>query len=199
MPAFALVDVQSAAGLETLRRTNLCAIESVARTISRSGVRRVLLANYTAGRAEKALLERFGLEVESISVAADGSGFLEDIRRRSMEAVMHRFAPGRVRPDLVIFTDDHVAFGGLLALALRGVKVPGDTSVITLSNRGAASVWPQSLARIEVDSLADGKALAAHAVAKIEGRPAPEVSWRTRFIPGETFPFSINSKQRRRS
>ena len=110
---------------------------------------------------------------------------------------MRRFAPGKARPDLVIFTDDHVAFGGLLALALRGVKVPGDTSVITLSNRGAASVWPQSLARIEIDPLADGKALADYAVAKIEGHPAQEVSWRTRFIPGETFPSSINSKNRR--
>ena len=112
---------------------------------------------------------------------------------------MRRFAPGEARPDLVIFTDDHVAFGGFLALALRGVKVPGDTSVITLSNRGAASVWPQSLARIEVDPLADGKALADYAVAKIEGRPASEISWRVRFIPGETFPSSINSKHRRGS
>ena len=112
---------------------------------------------------------------------------------------MLRFTPGREHPDLVIFTDDHVAFGGLLALALRGVKVPGDTSVITFSNRGAASVWPQSLARIEVNPLADGKVFADYAIAKIEGNPSPEVSWRIRFIPGETFPSSVNSKHRRGS
>ena len=197
VPAFAFVDVQTAVGLETLRRTDVCAIESVVRVIQRSGVKRVLLANYTAGQAETALLERFGLEVESLSVVADGPSFLEDIRRRSMEALLQRFAPKRPRPELVVFTDDHVAFGGLLALALRGVRVPEDISVITLSNRGAAPAWPQTLARIEVDPIADGNALAAYAVAKIEGRPAPTVSWRMRFIPGESFPYSIKSKQRR--
>ncbi|MBQ3290352.1 MAG: GntR family transcriptional regulator [Kiritimatiellae bacterium] len=188
VPALAFVDIQAAPGLETLRRTNVCAVEPVAHAIRNVGVRRVLLANYAGGLAERKMLEQFGLEVESISVEANGPNFLEALKRRSMEALLERFAPGRPYPDLVIFTDDHVAFGGLLGLALRGVKVPEDVSVITMSNRGCAPVWTHSLAQIEVDPISDGETLADYAVARIECRPAPAVSWRVRFISGESFP-----------
>ncbi|MBQ3343203.1 MAG: GntR family transcriptional regulator [Kiritimatiellae bacterium] len=197
IPAFALVDVQAAPGLETLRRANLCALESVARAIRQAGVHNVLLANYTAGRAEKELLEQFGLAVEFVMVDASGLNYLEDLKRRSMEVFMERFAAGRPRPELVFFTDDYVAFGGLLAMATRGVSSPGDVGVITMSNRGAAPVWPHTLARVEVDPLADGATLAEYAIARIEGRPTPECSWRVRFIPGDTFPHCARPRRKR--
>ena len=110
---------------------------------------------------------------------------------------MERFAAGRPRPELVFFTDDYVAFGGLLAMATRGVSSPGDVGVITMSNRGAAPVWPHTLARVEVDPLADGATLAEYAIARIEGRPTPECSWRVRFIPGDTFPHCARPRRKR--
>ena len=192
VPALAFVDVQKAPGLETLRRpVGVCAIEHVAEVVFKAGVCKVLLVNYVGGREEKKLLEKFGIEVEAISVDASGPGYIEDIKRRSMAALLDRFAPGRSRPDLVFFTDDYVALGGLLALAMRGVRVPDDVGVITLSNKGAAPVWPLSLSRIEVDPVADGETLARHAIARIEGREAPDSSWSARFVKGETIPHPI--------
>ena len=191
VPKLAFVDVQTAPGLDTFRLSNVCAMEPVVRAISRAGVRCVLLVNYAAGRAEQELLERFGIEVESISVEASGPNFLEDIKHRSMKVLLERFAPERSRPDLVFFTDDYVAFGGLLALAQRGVSSPGDVGIITMSNRGFAPVWPCTLSRIEVDPIENGKILAAQAVARIEGRPSLDVRMQQRFISGETFPCSV--------
>lgn len=191
VPALAFVDKQEAPGLDKFRRSNIRDMEPVANAICRAGARRVLLVNYADGSAERALLERFGMEVEPISVKASGPNFLEDLKHRSMELVFDRFAPERSRPDLVFFTDDYVAFGGLLALARRGVSSPGDVGIITMSNRGVAPVWSHTLSRIEFDPLSDGEVLADHAVARIEGRPAPDVRMRQRFISGETFPCSV--------
>ena len=189
--ALAFVDRQTASGLDTFRRANVCAMEPVAQAMLRAGVKRVLLANYAGGQTERELLERCGVEVESISVEAAGANFLEDIKQCSMELLLDRFAPERPRPDLVFFTDDYVAFGGLLALAQRGVSSPGDVGIITMSNRGFAPAWPHTLSRIEVDPLSDGEVLAEHAVARIERRPSPDVRMRQRFISGETFPCSV--------
>ena len=194
VPALAFVDRQTASGLDTFRRSNICAMESVAQAMLRAGVERVLLVNYAGGQMERDLLERFGIEEESISVEASGANFLEDIKQRSMELLLDRFASRRSRPDLVFFTDDYVAFGGLLALAQRGVSSPGDVGIITMSNRGFAPVWPCTLSRIEVDPLSDGEVLAEHAVARIEGRPSPDVSMQQRFISGETFPCSVEQQ-----
>ena len=191
VPALAFVDRQTASGLDTFRRANVCAMEPVAHAICRAGIRQVLLVNYAGGQSERELLERFGIEVETITVEASGPNFLMDIKQRSMELLLDRFASERPRPDLVFFTDDYVAFGGLLALARQGVSSPGDVGIITMSNRGFAPVWPHTLSRIEVDPMADGEALAAHAVARIERRPVPEIRMLQRFISGETFPCSV--------
>ena len=112
-----------------------------------------------------------------------------------MAALLERFAPGRPRPDLVFFTDDYVAFGGLLALAMRGVRVPDDVGVITLSNKGAAPIWSLPLSRIEVDPVADGEMLARHAIARIEGCEAPDPSWSARFVRGETIPHPARGRK----
>ena len=188
IPALVFGGIRKECEIEKIDRSSRHAAQDIMRTIVRSGVRSVLLVNYAGGAEERKLLEEGGVEVESISVAAEGPNFLEVLRRRSMEAVRERFAPGNPRPDLIFFTDDHVAQGGLLGLALCGVSSPGDVGIVTMSNRGSAPVWPSSLACIEFDPVDDGENLADRVVAKIEGRAAPEREWKLRFVKGETFP-----------
>jgi DNA-binding transcriptional regulator YhcF (GntR family) len=190
IPALAFVDVREVPGIEMLRRTAVCAVRSVVNAVVKAGIKRVMLVNYAGGAEERELLERRGVEVESVSVEAVGPNFLEMLRRNSMETVFERFAPGRPHPELIVFTDDHVAHGGLLGLALRGVASPEDIGIITLSNRGSAPVWPRTLARVEIDPEDDGVKLAETIIAKIERRSVPETGWWSRFVKGETFPCS---------
>ena len=98
---------------------------------------------------------------------------------------------GRCLPDLLYFSDDYLASGALVALSEARVDVPSRTKVVTLTNRGNMPVWSKGLARIEVDTAAEGRLCAEYALAMLEGRDnisAPILEGR--FIPGETFPVN---------
>lgn len=68
-------------------------------------------------------------------------------------------ANGRL-PDVILFTDDHLAEGGLLALMERGIRVPEDVKVVTHANRGSGPCWVGPLTRLEMDPIAQGSAIA---------------------------------------
>ena len=105
-----------------------------------------------------------------------------------MEAVVGRFAGKRNLPDLLLFSDDYVAFGGLVGLAACGIRVPDEMRVLTLANVGFEPVFPVPLAQIRIDPRANGAAIAAKVLARMEGRsfsdplPSPE------FVAAASFP-----------
>ena len=85
----------------------------------------------------------------------------------------------------------HLASGALVALSEARVDVPGRAKLVTLTNRGNMPVWSKGLARIEVDTAAEGRLCAEYALAILDGRdniPAPILEGR--FIPDETFPVN---------
>ena len=54
-------------------------------------------------------------------------------------------------PDVVLFGDDYVAQGGLIALKKHGVRIPEDVAVVTHANKGHGPVWEKPLTRMEMD------------------------------------------------
>lgn len=63
-------------------------------------------------------------------------------------------------PDLILFRDDHLASGALLALAMAGVRIPEDVRVVTWMNRDYGPIFTKPLTRMEMDIAAAGAKLA---------------------------------------
>lgn len=96
--------------------------------------------------------------------------------------------PDGYRPDMIVFQDDYIAQGALLALTASGIRVPEDIQVITLSNKGLGPVWIKPLTRIEVDGAAEGEAIAQLALDCLRNRRPYDRNrlTQTTFIPGAT-------------
>jgi len=94
----------------------------------------------------------------------------------------HRSSP----PDAILFDDDYLAAGGIVALLGCGLRIPKDVKVVTYSNSGDEPVAGVTLARIEVDPVSYGDTVAAYVLKLLAGRRVapPCISWR--FIPGES-------------
>ena len=105
-----------------------------------------------------------------------------------MDAVIGRLGGKKDLPDLLLFSDDYVAFGGLVGLAACGIRIPDEMRVVTLSNVGFEPVFPVSLAQIRVDPRANGAAIAAKALARIEGRSFVEPLPEPEFLAAASFP-----------
>ena len=113
----------------------------------------------------------------------------DEVAHAAYAMVDRWFRRGRARlPDVVFFTDDYVAQGGLLALARHGVRIPEDVSVVSFANKGHLPIWDRNLARIELDPVAHGIAV-AQAVRDFlhGGQFPPGLSLGSVWIPGETF------------
>ena len=191
-PALAYVDVQSGGGLETIRFSSARNMISIAKKIRAAGVRKILVAEYSRMPLFDRLCEKMGMKLEHLTIRPkEGSRYLVSLKERAMEAVIGRLGEKRDLPDLLLFSDDYVAFGGLVGLVACGMRIPEEMRVLTLSNIGFEPVFPVPLAQIRIDPRANGAAIAAKALARIEGRsfagtlPSPE------FVAADSFPVPI--------
>lgn len=76
-------------------------------------------------------------------------------------------------PDVLLFTDDHLAQGGVLALMERGIRVPEDVRVVTHANRGLGPYWIKPLTRLEMDPVAQGAAVSKAVLDYFKTRSLP--------------------------
>ena len=91
-------------------------------------------------------------------------------------------------PDVLLFTDDHLAQGGLLALMERGVRVPEDVKIVTHANRGLGPFWVKPLTRLEMDPVAQGAAVAQAVLGYFKTRNLPSgLVLGSEWKPGRTF------------
>lgn len=91
-------------------------------------------------------------------------------------------------PDVFLFTDDHLAHGGLLALMERGIKVPEDVKVVTHANRGLGPFWVKPLTRLEMDPVAQGAVVAKAVLDYFRTRALPsDIVLGSDWKVGETF------------
>ena len=113
----------------------------------------------------------------------------EGVARESYAIIDGWFRNGRPRlPDVILFPDDYLAQGGLLALRKHGVRIPEDVSVVSFANKGHLPLWDQQLTRLEMDPIAHGTVLAKAVRTYLHGKPFPSgivlgTVWKT----GETF------------
>ena len=188
-PALAYVDVQSGGGLETIRFASVRNLVSIAKTIKAAGVRKVLVAEYSRMPLFDRLCKKMGLKIEHLTIRPkEGPRYLVSLKERAMDAVIGRLGGKKDLPDLLLFSDDYVAFGGLVGLAACGIRIPDEMRVVTLSNVGFEPVFPVSLAQIRVDPRANGAAIAAKALARIEGRSFVEPLPEPEFLAAASFP-----------
>ena len=120
----------------------------------------------------------------------DRYGANESMVRGAMEAFLRRFeSRGRSwLPDLLYFSEDHVASGALTAMLASGVRVPNDVRVATMSNWGLGPVFPVSLTRLEMNPFEHGNALAQMALDYMKHKkPQGRRSVPLKFIEGDSF------------
>ena len=113
----------------------------------------------------------------------------EGVAREAYAIIDEWCRNGRPRlPNVILFTDDYLAQGGLLALCRHGVRVPGNVSVASFVNKGHLPIWDQPLTRLEMDPIAHGAALAKAVRTYLHGKPFPSgIVLGTVWKPGATF------------
>ena len=169
------------------------AFADMAAAMRARGIRRVVEFDTERRIDRECKLAMFsaGLEVRRILCRWDDESpwTLVDVRRCGHDAVAKFLAVARNRrnlPDAILFDDDYLASGGLVALLEAGLRIPEDIKVATFCNRGDEPVAAVSLARIEGDPIVCADAAADYVLAVLAGKhpalPRPEYT----FIPGDS-------------
>jgi DNA-binding transcriptional regulator YhcF (GntR family) len=113
----------------------------------------------------------------------------EGVAKAAYSIVAGWFREGKPSlPDVILFTDDYLAQGGLLALRSRGIRIPEDVEVVSFSSKGHLPIWDQKLTRMEMDPIAHSAVLAKAVRAYLHGGTFPsDLTLGTVWRPGETF------------
>lgn len=146
----------------------------------------------TMDRSFKSQFFESGISVRYVLCEWDKSDSwtLSDVRQCGYEAVKRFFEDARNRkhpPDVILFDDDYLATGGIMALKECGIRVPDDVRLVTYSNRGnEPSGGGVTLAKVEADPVSYADTVAAYVLELLSGRQLapPRISWR--FVPGES-------------
>ena len=165
------------------------AMDDVVRLIHRKKVRKVTLIEYRPFPEIHRCLTKAGIPFASFEVRPmTGVGYLERISRKGYE-LTRKFLLSRKRPgsDLVFFTDDFIARGGMCAILEAGLKVPEDLGVITFSNRGNMPFFPLKLTKIEADPFDLAHMIVDEILRRIAGLPPREITLPVQFVPGDSF------------
>ena len=129
-------------------------------------------------------------KVEVTTLKVRNPGNPEAVAHGGFSAVRDFFLlrRGKPLPDLVLFTDDYVAQGGLIALKNLGLRIPEDIAVVTHANKGHGPIWEKPLTRIEMNPERHGVALAKAICRQLTGTGFPEnLTLGSVWCKGETF------------
>ena len=90
-------------------------------------------------------------------------------------------------PDVVFFHNDNTAFGGMAALAARGLSVPGDIGVVGFNALEIGRVLDRPLTTLATPRRQIGQTAAAHLLARLAGvAPPPRTALPGRLVEGAT-------------
>ena len=167
------------------------AIANFVRHCVRAGVKRVTQVRFEGNETPDANAALAAKEIKCGWMTVprmDGLGRYEGIERSAYNVFMN--LPRSGFPDVFLFWDDFVAQGALTAFLGRGLRVPSDIKVVSLSNRGLGPVYSEALTRFECDASEAGERVAAFTLALLaKGRlPAPPAIT-PHYVFGRTFPY----------
>ena len=167
------------------------AIANFVRHCVRAGVMRVTQVRFEGNETPDACAALAAKEIKCNWITVprmDGLGRYEGIERSAYNVFMN--LPRSGFPDVFLFWDDFVAQGALTAFLGRGLRVPGDIKVVSLSNRGLGPVYSEALTRFECDASEAGEKVAAFALALLaKGRLPPPPAITPHYVFGRTFPY----------
>ena len=167
------------------------AIANFAAHCARSGVKRVVQVRFEGNEtpSAKPALSPLGIRCGWKSVPRmDELGRYEGIERSAYNVFMS--LSRSEFPDVFLFWDDFVAQGALTAFLERGIRMPGDVKVVTLSNRGLGPVFPEPLTRFECDAAETGEKVASFALSLLaKGRLPSLPVVAPHYVFGRTFPY----------
>ena len=157
----------------------------------RSGVKRVTQVRFEGNDTPDArsALAGAGIASQWMTIPRmDGLGRYEGIERSAYNVFMDM--PRSKFPDVFLFWDDFVAQGALTAFLRRGLRVPDDVKVVTLSNRGLGPVYSDPLTRFECDASETGEKISAYALSLLaKGRLSQPPVISPHYVFGRTFPY----------
>ena len=163
------------------------------KAMHKAGVRRILEVDMerSIDRGFKNQLFEAGIAMQRIMCATDVDDrpHISSVKNCGHSAVADYFADPRHRahpPDAVLFDDDYLAVGGIVAILEAGLRIPDDIKVVPFANRGNEPVLGVSLARIENDPETYGNAVADYVLANLAGRKVKPPQIEYRFVPGES-------------
>ena len=142
-----------------------------------------------------------GIKVKTWNVRrAAGMGHPLDFLKGAVDAFERRISRGRDwLPDLLYFADDHLATGAFAVLPSHGVRIPEDVKVVSWANAGYGPVFRVSVARVEMDPVVDGDAVAVHAISYLDSRQRVDgATLEPTYREGETFPIQENENKEAR-
>lgn len=101
-------------------------------------------------------------EIATETVAIGTPDMPEEMSVRGLKATRNWLRAHRHSlPDVIFFTDDYIAQGGLCAIQECELKIPDDVAVVVHANKGHGPIWSKPLTRLELDTSEHGKAIAA--------------------------------------
>ena len=173
-------------GLPEIRGGTFQIDTTTAGRLADEGVRKAVVFRFVPIPSCEENLHAAGIEVEPILVTVKaGNGYLERLHHAAMTAVFARFSSRASIPDLAIFADDHLAYGGFTALAALKLDIPRRMRVLTMANRGFAPTAPFPYDTILIDPFANAAHLADAVAARLEKRafdyPCPHAT----FMPSD--------------
>ncbi|WP_130865713.1 LacI family DNA-binding transcriptional regulator [Acidipropionibacterium timonense] len=151
------------------------AVESIIEHLAERGHQRVARVGGGAGLTHSSVREaafrracrRRGMTVASVPVT-DAS---EDAGGRETTSLLRSSQP----PTAILYDNEVLALGGLIAIRARGLSVPDDVAVVSFEDAAMCRVLSPALTALSRDP----SVLGAHAVdmllARIEGRPCADV------------------------
>ena len=161
--------------------------------LKKRGVRRIVEFDMprSIDRSFKRQLFEAGISVERVMCKWDNERkwTLGDLKACGHRTVAAYFADERHRhrpPDVVLFDDDYLAAGGVIALFEAGFRIPDDIGIVCHANRGNELSLGVPVARFVNDPVSYADAVAAYVIAQLKGRRAtlPKISWS--FVDGES-------------
>lgn len=157
----------------------------------RAGVRSVTQFSFGTSIDAVPRLQAEGIRAEGVVLGpVRARSAQEGIQRAGLEAVLRRYGGDfrRNLPDVLLFTDDYLAAGALLALAHLGIRIPTDVRATVFSNVGSGPVHPLALTRMEMDPEADARKVFGWLRQVLAGRPLPsDAALRPRYIRAASF------------
>ena len=157
------------------------------------GVRRVLEIDEerTIDRGFKGQLFEAGILTQQLMCRCNEEQrwHMNDVKRCGHRVVAEFLADPKNRadlPDAILFEDDYLAFGGIVAILEAGLRIPRDIRVVSFTNAGNEPVLGVSLARIVNDPETLGDAVADYVLALLAGRRAEPPRIAYRFVSGDS-------------